>query len=157
MGMFEMSEEQVAEYREMVRGLAQSKLAEPVEAAALFRRGGGAAKMAISKTGLGAIAYAGAALIAKKQSGGLPDKVLLAATRDRVYAFKTKPKGRKWVAGDEVAVWERAGLRVSGRPSTGVTMLDLESPAEGEKVSLAPMGVRDDPVSLEFIQALSTP
>ena len=32
-------------------------------------------------------------------------------------------------------------------------MLEIESPAEGEKVSLAPIGVKDDPVSLEFIQA----
>ena len=158
MGMFDltMTDEQVAEYREMVRGLAAGKVSEPIVAAGLFRRGGSAAKMGISKGGLGGIAYAGAALFSKKQAGGMPDKALLVATADKIHAYKAKFKGRKWVAGDEVAVWDRAGLRISGRPSMGLTMLEIESPSEGEKVSLAPIGVKDDPVSLEFIQALST-
>ena len=114
MGMFDltMKDEYVAEYREMVKGMAESKVSEPIVAAALFRRGGAAAKMGISKGGLGGLVYAGAALVSKKQAGGLPDKALLVATADKLYAFKTKPKGRKWIAGDEVAVWERAGLRV---------------------------------------------
>ena len=59
-------------------------------AAGLFRRGGSAAKMGISKGGLGGIVYAGAALVSKKQAGGLPDKALLVATADKMYAFKTK-------------------------------------------------------------------
>jgi len=159
MGMFDltMKDEYVDEYREMVKGMAASKVSEPIVAAALFRRGGGAAKMGISKARLGGIAYAGAALMAKKQAGGLPDKALLVATETKIHAYKTKPKGRTWKVEDEVAVWDRAGLKVSGRPSMGVTMLEIESPAEGEKVSLAPIGVKDDPVSLEFIQAVATP
>lgn len=156
MGIFEMTDEQVAEYRQTIRDLAQDKVAEPIVAAALFRRGGSAAKMAISKSGLGAIAYAGAALVAKKKAGGLPDKALLVATPTKVHAFKVKPKSRGWNVGDEVAVWDRAGLRASGEPSMGLTMLKLESPGEGEKVSLAPIGVRDDPVTLEFIEMLSS-
>ena len=158
MGMFDltMKDEYVAEYREMVKGMAEQKVSEPIVAAALFRRGGHAAKMGISKARLGALAYAGAALTAKKQAGGLPERVLLVATQDKLYAYKAKMKGRNWKVEDEVAVWERAGLKVAGRPSSGLTMLDIESPAEGEKASLAPIGVRDDPVSLEFIQAVST-
>ena len=85
--------------------------------------------MGISKGGLGGLVYAGAALVSKKQAGGLPDKALLVATANKLYAFKTKQKGRKWIAGDEVAAWERAGLRVSGRASMGLTMLKLESPS----------------------------
>jgi len=152
-----MKDEYVAEYREMVKGMAVEKVTEPVVAAALFRRGGHAAKMGISKARLGAIAYAGAALTSKKQAGGLPERVLLIATQDKLYAYKAKPKGRNWKVEEEVAVWDRAGLKVAGRPSSGLTMLDIESPTEGEKVSLAPIGVRDDPVSLEFIQAVATP
>lgn len=157
MGMFDltMKDEYVAEYRAMVNGMAAEKISEPIVAAALFRRGGAAAKMGISKARLGAIAYAGAALTAKKQAGGLPDKTLLVATGDKIYAYKAKMKGRNWKVEEEVAVWDRASLKAVGRPSTGLTMLDLES-AEGEKVSLAPIGVHDDPVSLEFIQAISS-
>ena len=157
MGMFDlkMKDSYVAEYREMVKGMAESKVSEPIVAAALFRRGGHAAKMGISKARLGALAYAGAALTAKKQAGGLPERVLLVATADTLYAYKAKPKGRDWKVEDEVGAWDRAGLRAEGRPSSGLTMLDMES-AQGDKISLAPIGVRDDPVSLEFIQAVST-
>lgn len=154
--MYEMTPEQVDAYRQIVQDLARSKVAEPVEAAAIFRRGGHAAKSVVSKGGLGAIAYAAVALFAKKQAGGLPDQALLVATPTKVHAFKAKAKGQTWTASDEVAVWDRSSLVVRGVPSMGVTMLKLESPAEGEKVSLAPVGLRDDPVALEFIAALST-
>jgi hypothetical protein len=111
--------------------------------------------MGISKARLGAFAYAGAALTAKRQAGGLPDKVLLVATQDKLYAYKAKMKGRNWKVEEEVGAWDRAGLTAVGRPSSGLTMLDMES-AEGGKVSVAPIGVRDDPVSLGFIQAIAT-
>ena len=110
--------------------------------------------MGISHGGLGGVAYAASALFSKKQAGGLPDKALLVATPTKVRAFKAGVKGRGFKIGDEVAVWERAGLRASTEPKSGLTMLTLESPAEGEKVTVAPIGVRDDPVSLEFGQAL---
>jgi hypothetical protein len=154
-GMFEMSDQQVAKFREQVRGYAQEKVTdEPVVAAALFRRGGAATRMGISSGGIGAIAYAGSALFSKKQAGGLPDKALLVATPTKVHAFKAKIKGRGFRIGDEVAVWDRAGLRASTEQKMGLTMLTLESPAEGEKVTIAPIGIKDDPVSLEFGQAM---
>ena len=68
--------------------------------------------MGISNAGLGGIVYAGAALFSKKQAGGMPDKALLVATEDKIHAYKAKFKGRNFVAGDEVAVWDRAGLRI---------------------------------------------
>jgi hypothetical protein len=155
MGMFEMSDEQVGQYREQMRGYAREKVAEPVVAAAMFRRGGAGAKMAVSHAGLGAIVYGAIALFQKKQAGGLPDKALLVATPTKVHAFKVKPKGRGWNVGDEVAVWDRAGLRASTQPKMGLTMLTVESPTEGEKVTIAPIGVKDDPVSLEFMKVLT--
>jgi hypothetical protein len=155
MGMFEMSDKQVADYREQVRGYAAEAVTdEPIVGAAILRRGGAAAKMGISHAGLGGIAYAGAALFSKKQAGGLPDKALLVATPTKLRAFKVKIKGRGFKVGDEVAVWERAGVQASTKQSTGLTMLTIESPAEGEKVTIAPVGIRDDPVSLEFMQLL---
>lgn len=154
MGMFEMSEEQIATYRGQMRTLAEEKVSEPVVAAAMVRRGGAGAKMAVSHAGLGGLVYGAIALFQKKQAGGLPDKALLVATPTKLHAYKAKVKGRGFQAGDEVAVWDRAGLRASTEPKMGLTMLTIESPAEGEKVTLAPVGVRDDPVSLELMQVL---
>lgn len=155
MGMFEMSEKFAAEYRERLRSQAAERVAEPVVAAAVLRRGGAAGKMAISHAGLGGLAYAAAALRSKKQAGGLPDKTLFVVTPTKLHAFKAKIKGRGFKIGDEVAVWDRAALRASTERKSGVTMLTIESPAEGEKVTMASVGVRDDPVSLELMQALT--
>ncbi len=152
--MFEMSEEQVATYRGQMRELAEEKVSEPVVAAAMLRRGGVGAKMAVSHAGLGALVYGAIALFQKKQAGGLPDKALLVVTPTKLHAYKAKVKGRGFVAGDEVAVWDRVGLRASTEQKSGLTMLTVESPAEDEKVTMAPVGVRDDPVSLELMQAL---
>jgi hypothetical protein len=153
-GMFEMSEETVREYREQLLTQAREKVPEAVVAAAVLRRGGAAGKMGISKGRLGALAYAGAALRSKKQAGGLPDKTLFVATPTKLHAFKAGIKGRGFKIGDEVAVWDRSGLRASTEPKMGLTMLTVESPAEGEKMTVAPVGVRDDPVSLEMMRVL---
>jgi hypothetical protein len=154
MGMLEMSEATAREYRESLLAQAREKVTEPVVAAAVLRRGGAAAKMGISHAGVGAIAYAGASLFAKKRAGGLPDKTLFVATPSKLHAFKARIKGRGFKIGDEVAVWDRSGLRAGTEPKMGLTMLTVESPAEGEKVTLAPVGVRDDPVSLELMRVL---
>jgi hypothetical protein len=62
MGMFEISPETAAEYREKFRREAESKVREPVIAVGPFRRGGAASSYAISKARLGAVAYAANAL-----------------------------------------------------------------------------------------------
>ena len=63
--------------------------------------------------------------------------------------------GRKgYTAEKEVARWQRAGLRVSSSQKMGLTNLTIESPAEGEKVTIVPLGVKDDAVNLEFIGIL---
>jgi len=155
MGMFEMSEQQIADFREQVRGYATEKVTdEPVVSAALFRRGGAATRMGVSYGGLGGIAYAASALFSKKQAGGLPDKALLVATPTKIRAFKAGVKGRGFKIGDEVAVWDRAGVKATTEQKMGLTMLTLESPTEGEKVTIAPIGIKDDPISLEFSQAM---
>jgi hypothetical protein len=153
MAMFEMSAETAAEFGQKLREEAEAKLTEPVEAVAAFRRGGASTRMAISKSGIGALAYGASALFSKKQAGGLPDKVMLALTPTRLHAFKLKIRGANYSAGDEVGSWERTGLTAGTEQKMGVTMLSLES-ADGFKAALAPIGVRDDPIGTAFIASL---
>ena len=105
-----------------------------------------------SKAG-GGLVYAGIKLMNKKKAGGLPDKVMLAVTPGKIYAFKLKV-GREYKLGDEVAVWDREGVRASTDRSGGMTALTLESPAEGEKVTLVGISVKDDPVSQGLMEVL---
>jgi hypothetical protein len=151
--MFDMSDSQVAEWRRKCMALVEGHTGgeEPVSAAA-FRRGGATASYMASKAG-GGIVYAGIRLLNKKKAGGLPDKVMLAVTPERLYAFKLKV-GRDYKLGDEVAVWDRAGLRVGTDRSGGMTALTIESPAEGEKVTLVGISVKDDPVSQDLMAVL---
>ena len=93
-------------------------------------------------------------MLRKKKAGGLPDKVMLAVTPDRLYVFKLSV-GRSYKLGDEVGGWERAGLRVSTDARSGMTALTIESPAEGEKATLVGISVKDDPVSQELIGVLA--
>jgi hypothetical protein len=155
MGMFEMSEAQIAEWRQKCRDLVADRVnGEEVVAAAGFRQGGASASYAASKAQMGGLVYAGINMLRKKQAGGLPDKVVLAVTPERLYAFKLGFRGRDYKLGDEVAVWERQGLEVSTDRSGTMTSLTIESPAEGEKATLVGISVKDDPVSQELIAVL---
>jgi hypothetical protein len=152
--MFEMSEDQVAEWRQQCRDLVADRVnGEEVVAAAGFRQGGATASYAASKAQLGGLVYAGVKMLRKKKAGGLPDKVMLAVTPNRLYAFKLSV-GRTYKLGDEVAVWERPALKIGADRSGGMTALTIDSPAEGEKASLVGISVKDDPVSQEVIGAL---
>jgi hypothetical protein len=153
MGMFEMSAEQVAQWREQCRELVEPRVnSEEVVAAAAFRRGGATASYAASKAG-GGLIYAGIRLMNKKKAGGLPDKVMIAVTPDKVYAFKLKV-GREYKLGDEAAIWDRGGLKIGTDRKSGMTALTIESPAEGEKVTLVGISVKDDPVSQGLMAVL---
>lgn len=156
MGMFEMSDEHVAEWRQKCRQLVEPRVnGEEVVAAAGFRQGGASASYAASKAQLGGLVYAGIKMMRKRKAGGLPDKVMLAVTPNRLYAFKLSV-GRDYKLGDEVAVWERPALRISTDRSGGMTALTIESPAEGEKATLVGISVKDDPVSQEVMGALGS-
>lgn len=154
MGMFDVSDETVAEYSERFRQMAQEKVAEPVIAGGPFRRGGAAAGMAISNAGLGGIAAAANSLFHKKKAGGLPPRVWLIVTPTKLHAYKWDVKGRNYKLKDEAGVWDREGLRISTEQKLGLTMLTIESPGEGEKATLAPAGVKDDAWTQEVIRVL---
>jgi hypothetical protein len=156
MGMFDMTmnEEQTAQFRQMVFDAVQGRTnGEELLAAGAFRRGGASGSYAASKAG-GGLVYAAVKLGRKKKAGGLPDRVLLALTPENLYAFKLKADRKGYTADKEVAHWQRAGLRISSQPKMGLTNLTIESPAEGEKVTIVPIGVKDDAVNLEFIDLL---
>lgn len=154
MGMFEMSEAQVAEWRQKCRDLVADRVnGEEVLAAAGFRRGGASANYVASKAQMGGLVYAGIKMLRKKKAGGLPEKVILAVTPDRLYAFKLGFRGRDYKLGDEVGNWERQGLKVSADRSGTMTSLTLESPS-GERATLVGISVKDDPVSQELIAVL---
>jgi hypothetical protein len=154
MGMFEMSPDQVAEWRRQCTDLVTSRVnGEEVLAAAGFRQGGASANYVASKAQLGGAVYAGIKMLRKKKAGGMPEKVMLAVTPEKLYAFKLKI-GRNHTLGDEVGLWERAGLEVSSDAGGGMTTLTIESPATEERASLVGIGVKDDPVSLDLIGVL---
>lgn len=151
MSMFEMTPEQAVEWGQKLRDLAAPHVnGEEVVAAAAFRRGGATASMVASKAQLGGLVYAGVKMFNKKKAGGLPERVVLVATPDKLYAFK----GRDYKIKGEAAVWDRAGLRFSTEIKSGMTALTIESPGEGEKATLVGIGVKDDPVSQEMIATL---
>lgn len=156
MGMFnfEMSAEQVEKFRQqLLDAVGPHVEGEEVVAAGAFRRGGASGTYAASKLG-GGLVYAAVALARKKKAGGLPQQVLLAVTPDNVYAFKCKVGRQGYTAEKEVARWQRAGLRISSQQKMGLMNVTIESPAEGEKVTLVPIGVKDDPVSVGVITML---
>lgn len=154
MGMFEMSPDQVAEWRRQCLELVTSRVnGEEVLAAAGFRQGGASANYVASKAQMGGLVYAGIKMMRKKKAGGLPDKVMLAVTPEKLYAFKLSV-GRSYKLGDEVGLWERAGLKIGADASGGMTALSIESPASGEKATLVGISVKDDPVSQELIGVL---
>jgi hypothetical protein len=154
MGMFDVSDATYAEYTEKFRKMAQEKVGEPVIATGPFRRGGAASSFAISKGGLGGLVYAANSLRHKQKAGGLPSKVFLVVTPTKLHAFKYSIKGRGYKLGDEAAAWDRPGLRFATEKKMGLTMLTIESPATGEKATLAPGGVKDDPFTQEVIRVL---
>lgn len=155
MGMFEMSPEQVVEWRQKYKDLVAPHVhGEEVVSAAGFRRGGASASMVASKAQMSGLVYAGIKMFNKKKAGGLPERVMLAVTPTRIYAFNFGFKGRNYKIKEEVAVWDRAGLKISTERKTGMTALTIESPAEGEKATLVGIGVKDDPLSQELIDVL---
>lgn len=151
--MFEMSDKQIEEWRRKCLALVGTEVGgEEVLSAAGFRRGGATASYMASKAG-GGLLYAGVRMMGKRKAGGLPDKVMLAVTPRRLYAYKLKV-GRDYRLGDEVGAWDRDGLKVSTDGSGGMTALTIESPASGEKATLVGISVKDDAVSGELMAVL---
>ena len=102
MGRFDMDEEQVAISGRCSSTPHSRSWPSRLRRRGTFRRGGAASKMITSKAGLGGLVYAGLSLRNKKKAdGGLPERVLIAATRDKVHVYKLKI-GREYSTSNKV-------------------------------------------------------
>lgn len=108
MAMFEMTDDQADQWRLKIRDLVAPHVnGEEVVSAAAFRRGGAMASMVASKAQLGDLVYAGIQLLNKKKAGGLPERVMLVVTPDKLYALNFGFKGRNY--------------KIEARPRPGTT------------------------------------
>jgi hypothetical protein len=153
MGRFDISPEVAEEYRGKFRDAVQPSLDEDVLAVGMFRATGSGTKYAISKAQVGALAYGAASLMGKKRAGGLPGSFLLAVTPTRLHAFKYKMKRSSPEAKDEVASWDRSGLKVGTERMQTTTRVTLEWP-DGEKIVCDQEGMGDNPWADDVVRVL---
>jgi hypothetical protein len=114
------------------RPTVEQKVGAPVIAFLPFHRSGAMGAMAVSR--ISPLAASAIRLVGKKKAGGLPQTFYLVLTADRIYAYTSKTTRSSFELKNELAVWERAAIRVSTKENTLDMQLTIESPAEGEKV-----------------------
>lgn len=153
MGRFDISPEIAEEYRGKFKDAVQPMLDEDVLAVGTFRTTGAGTKYGISKLQVGALAYGAAGMMGKKRAGGLPSSFLLAVTPKGLHAFKYKQKRNGIDAKEEVAAWEREGLKVEAKPLKTTTRLTLEWP-DGEKIVCDQDGMGDNPWADDVVREL---
>jgi hypothetical protein len=129
---FSLSPEQQKQYVETNQPRVQEKMDEPVLAWSLFHRTGSYGAMAASH--VLPIAATVINLIGKKRAGGLPPRLLLAVTPTKVRAYKFGQRRSGLRVGDELAVWDRADLRVTASEAALTMRVTLESAGEAERV-----------------------
>jgi hypothetical protein len=154
MGRFDISPEVAEEYRTKFRESVEPHLDDEVLAVGPFRPTGAGTKYGISKLQLGALAYGAAHMRGKQKAGGLPGQFLLAVTPNELHAFKYKQKRSGVEVKEEVASWDRAGLRASTERLQTTTRLTLEFP-EGEKLVCDEEGMGDNPWADDVIRELT--
>jgi hypothetical protein len=140
---------------------------EPVEAVGMFRQGGATASVAAGRAALGfggvggqLLTRSATSLARKKRAGGLPQRVLLAVTPTKLYAFdysfeiSRKRSEREARSPVEAAVWDRTEIRCATGKSGTMTTLTITSPAEGENATLVGGTSADDAWSQDVMKAL---
>ena len=133
----------------------QPHIGEQVLAVGTFRTTGSGTRYGISKLQIGALAYAASSMASKKQAGGLPSSFLLAVTPTKIHAFKYKMRGKGPDVKEEVAAWDRDGLAVTTQRLQTTTRVQLEWPAEGEKLIFDQDGMGDNPWADEVVSVLA--
>ena len=103
-----------------------SRVPQPVLAAGAF-----------THTGLGTTLLGGplallGVLRGRRAAGGLPSRVLIAVTQERVHVFGASIP---WQPTSEVAAWQRSDVRASGRPGGLGPILSLSAPGH-ERIQL---------------------
>lgn len=153
MGRFDISPEVEAEYRRKFNEAVQAQLDDDVLAVGTFRQTGSGTKYGISKLQIGALAYGAAAARGKQKAGGLPGSFLLAVTPKGLHAFKYKQKRDGIEVKEEVASWDRAGLKVSAEPMKMTTRVTLET-GDGDTIVCDQDGMGDNPWADEVVREL---
>lgn len=153
MGRFDISPEVAEEYRGKFREAVQPMLDEEVLAVGTFRTTGSGTKYAISKTQAGALAYGAAHLMGKAKAGGLPGQFLLVVTPKGLHAFKYKMKRKGPEAKEEVAAWDRSGLKAVTERMQTTTRVTLEWP-DGEQIVCDQDGMGDNPWADDVVREL---
>ncbi len=126
------SPEEQRAWMEQYRSSVEQKVGAPVIAFLPFHRTNAMGAMAMHR--VSPLAASAMRLLAKKKAGGLPPNFILVLTADRIYAYTSKTRVDSFELKDELAVWERAAIRVTTQETSLNMQLTLESPAEGEKV-----------------------
>ena len=153
MGRFDISPEVAEEYRRKFNEAVQAELEEDVLAAGTFRTTGSGTKYGISKLQVGALAYGAAHLAGKKKAGGLPGQFLLAVTPTGLHAFKYKQKRDGIVLKEEVAAWDRQGLKAATERLKTTTRVTFEWP-DGEQIVCDQEGMGDNPWADDVVREL---
>jgi hypothetical protein len=154
MGRFDISPEVAEEYRGKFHDAVAPHLDEEVLAVGTFRTTGSGTKYAISKTQAGALAYGAASLMGRKKAGGLPGQFLLAVTPNGLHAFKYKMKRSGPEAKEEVAAWDRKGLKVSTDSMQTTTRVTFEW--GDEKIVCDQDGMGDNPWADDVVRTLQS-
>ena len=155
MGRFDISPEVAEEYRTKFRDSVKPHLDEDVLAVGTFRTTGSGQKFAISKLQAGAAIYGAASKLGRARAGGLPSSFLLAVTPTKLHAFKYKMKRNGVEMKEEVAAWDRAGLKVGLEPLATTTRVKLEWP-EGDMIVCDLDGMGYNPWADDVVRALQT-
>ena len=121
MGRFDISPEVAEEFRTKFREAVMPHVDEDILAVGTFRTTGSGTKFAVSKLQAGAAVYGAVSKLGRARAGGLPNTFLLVVTPTKLRAFKYKLKGRGVQAREEVAAWDRAGLKVTTSPMQTTT------------------------------------
>ena len=153
MGRFDISPEVEAEYRRKFNEAVSAHLDEDVLAVGHFKATGSGTKYGISKLQVGALAYGAAAMRGKQKAGGLPGSFLLAVTPTKLHAFKYKQKRTSIEVKEEVASWDRAGLKVQADKKKTTTRVTLEWP-DGETIVCDQEGLGHNPWADEVVAEL---
>ena len=119
-------------WMEQYRSSVEQKVGAPVIAFLPFHRTAAMGAMAVVR--VSPLAATAMRLAAKKKAGGLPPNFILVLTADRIYAYTSKTTRDSFELKDQLAVWDRAAIRVSTKETTLNMQLTIESPAEGEKI-----------------------
>ena len=155
MGRFDISPEVADEYRRKFREAVQAHLDGDLLAVGTFRTTGSGTKYAISKTQVGALAYGAAHLMGKAKAGGLPGQFLLAVTPTGLHAFKYKMKRNGVEVKDEVAAWDRSGLKAATERMKTTTRVTLKWP-DGDTIVCDQDGMGDNPWADDVVRELQS-